>query len=82
MNFQEKIHSNAFDNFKNHYLLLIDFTSMQDTTENCPHPRLIDQPLSLKLNFTFPLEHTTELKVLGQRMSSVAVDKFVVGKKI
>ena len=41
------------------------------------------EPLSLELNFSFPLEHVTELIVLGERMFSVAVDKFgVVGKKL
>ena len=37
----------------------------------------------LELKFKFPLEHVTELTVLGEGMSSVGVDKFgVVGKKI
>ena len=39
--------------------------------------------MRLELNFTFHLEHVTELIVLGERMTSVAVDKFgVVGKNI
>ena len=36
------------------------------------------EPLRLGLNFTFPLEHVTELIVLGEGMSLVAVDKFGV----
>ena len=55
---------------------------MQDATENCHYPDLVEEPMRLELNFTYPLEHVTELIVLGERMSSVAVDKFgVVGKK-
>ena len=55
---------------------------MQDATENCHYPELVEEPLRLQLNFTFPLKHVTELFVLGKRMSSVAVAKFgVVGKK-
>ena len=55
---------------------------MQDATESCHYPELVGEPLRLELNFTFSLEHVTELIVLGERMSSVAVDKFgVVGKK-
>ena len=47
----------------------------------CHYQELVGEPLRLELNFTFPLEHVTELIVLGERMSSVAVDKFgVVGK--
>ena len=56
---------------------------MQDATENCHYPKLVGEPLSLELNFTFPLEYVTELIVLGEGMSSVAVDEFgVVGKNI
>ena len=58
-------------------------TSIQDATENCHYPELVGEPLRLELNFIFPLEQVTELVVLGERMSSVAVDKFgVVGRNI
>ena len=83
MKFQDDIRSIPSDNFKDHYVVLFDLTSMQDATENCHYPELVWEPLRLELNFTFPLEHVTELIVLGERMSSVAVDKFgVVGKNI
>ena len=82
-NFQDDIPSFPFDNFKDHYVLVFDLTSMQDATENCYYPELVKEPLRRELNFTFPLEHVTELIVLGERMSSVSVDKFgVVGKNI
>ena len=83
MNFQDDIPSILIDNFKDHYVLVFDLTSMQDVTENCHYPELVGEPLRLELNFTFPLENVTELIVLGERLSSVAVDKFgVVGKNI
>ena len=83
MNFQDDLPSIPIDNFKNHYVLVFDLTSMQDATENCHYPELVGEPLRLELNFTFRLEYVTELFVLGERMSSVAVDKFgVVGKNI
>ena len=83
MNFQDDIPSISIDNFKDHYILVFDLASMQDATENCHYPELVGEPLRLELNFIFPLEHVTELIVLGERMSSVAVDKFgVVGKNI
>ena len=82
MNFQDDIPSIPIDNFKDHHLLVFDLTSMQDATENCHYPELVGEPLRLELNFTFLLDHVTEHTVLGERMSSVAVDKFgVVGKK-
>ena len=56
---------------------------MQDATENCRYLELVGEPLRLELNFTQLLENFTELIVLGERMSSVAVDKFgVVGKNV
>ena len=56
---------------------------MQVATENCHYPELVGEPLRLEINFAFPLEHVTELIVLGERMSLVGVDKFgVVGKNI
>ena len=76
MNFQDDISSIPIDNFKDHYILVFDLTSIQDATENCHYPELVGEPLRLELNFTFLLELVTELVVLGERMSSVAVDKF------
>ena len=56
---------------------------MQDATENCYFPELVGEPLRLELNFNHPLENVTELIVLGERMSSVAVEKFGnVGKNV
>ena len=83
MNFQDDIPSIPNDDFKDHYVLVFDLTSMQDATENCHYPELVGEPLRLELNFTNPLENVTELIVLGERMSSVAIDKFgVVGKNV
>ena len=78
MSFQNDISSIPFDNFKDRYVLLFDLTSMQDATESFHYPKLVGEPLRLELNFTFLLEHVTELIVLGERMSSVEVDKFGV----
>ena len=62
---------------------MIDLTSMQDATECCHYAELVGEPLRLELNFTHPLENVTELNVLGERKSSVAVDKFgVLGKNV
>ena len=56
---------------------------MQDATEKCHYLELVGEALGLELNFTFPPEHVTEPIVLGERMFSVALDKFgVVGKNI
>ena len=81
MNFQDDFPSIPIDDFKDHYVLVFNLTSMEDATENCHYPELVGEPLRLELNFTNPLENVTELIVLGERMSSVAVDKFAVVRK-
>ena len=83
MNFQEDIPSIPADNFKDHYVLVFDLTSMQDATEHCHYPELIADQLRLELYFSSRLENVTEVIVLFERMSSIAVDKFrVVGKNL
>ena len=83
MNFQDDIPSIPIDDFKDHYVLVFDLTSMQDATENCHYPELVGEPLTLELNFTNPLQNNTELILLVERMSSIAVDKFgVAGKNV
>ena len=78
MNFQDVIPSTPIDIFQDFYVLVFDLTSMHDATENF-HYR---EPLRLELNFTFRPEHLTEPFVLGDQLSSVAFDKYVVvGKK-
>ena len=47
MNFQDDIPSIPIDNFKDHYVLVLHLTSMQDGTENCHYPELVEEPLRL-----------------------------------
>ena len=82
-NFHEVIPSIPIEFFKNHFVLVFDWTSMQDAAGNWHYPEILGEPLRPKLNFTLPLEHVTEFFVLGERMSSVTDDKFgVVGKNL
>ena len=82
-NFKNDIPSIPVDNFKDHYVLVFDLTSMEDATEHCHYPELIGEPRRLELYFSSPLENVTEVIVWGERMFSVAVDKFgVVGKNL
>ena len=81
MIFQDDIPSIPIDYFKDHYVLVFDLTSMQDVTEICHDPEVVGEPTRLKLKFTFPPNQVTELIVLGERMSSVAVDKFGIVAK-
>ena len=83
MNFQDDFPAIPVDKFKDHYVLVFDLTSMQDATEHCHYPELVGEPLRLELYFSSPLENVTDVIVLGECMSSVAVDTFgVVGKNL
>ena len=83
MNFQDDIPSIPFDDFKDHYVLVFDLTSIQVAPENCHYLELVGEPVRLELNFTEPFENVIKLFVLGGRLSSVAVDMFgVVGKNV
>ena len=66
---------------KDRHVLVFVLTSMHDATGHCSYSELVREQLRLELNITFPLEHVTKLIVLGERMSSVAVDKFAVDGK-
>ena len=81
MNFEDGIHSFPIDSLNDHYVILLDLTLMQVATEKYHYQELVGEPLTLKLNFTYLLEHVSDFVVSGERMSSVAVDKFgAVGK--
>ena len=51
MIFQDDMPSIPSDNFKGHYILLFDLTSMQDATEKCLYLEIVGEPLRLELNF-------------------------------
>ena len=83
MNFQGDNPSIPVDNFKDLSVLVFDLTSTQDASEHRHYPELIREPLRFELCFSSPLENVTEVIVLGERMSSVAVDKFgIMGKNL
>ena len=82
MNFQDDIPSIPIDNFKDHYVLVFDLTPTQDATEDCHYQELVGELLRLEQSFTFPLEHVTELIVLGERMSWVALTSLLLFEKI
>ena len=82
-NFQDDIPSIPVDDFKDHHVLVFDLIPMRDASEHCHYPEIIGEPLRLELYFSSSLENVTEVSVLGDRVSCVALDKFrVVGKNL
>ena len=59
MNYQDDFPSIPVDNFKDHYVIVFDLTSMQDATEDCHYPESIGETLRLALYFSSPLEFVT-----------------------
>ena len=53
-NFQDDNPSIPIDDFKDHYVLVFDLTSMQNAPENCHYPELVEKQLRLELKFTNP----------------------------
>ena len=45
MNLQDNIPSIPIDKFKDHCVLVINLTSMQDIPDNCSYPKLVGEPL-------------------------------------
>ena len=83
MKFQDDIPSIPFDDFKDHYVLVLELTSMQDATQNCQYTELVVEPLRLELNFTHHLETLLNSLYMREPMSLFAVDKFgVAGKNV
>ena len=74
MNVKDDVPSIPIENFTNQFLLVFDLSTMPDATEKCHHFELLGEPLRLEPNFIYPLKHITELILLGERMSSDAVD--------
>ena len=81
MNFQDDLPSIPIDKFKDYYALVFDLILMQDATENCHYPDLVGEPLRLELNFTFPLEHVTELIVLGNECHRLQLTSLGLSEK-
>ena len=76
INFQDDIPSILIHSFSDHYLLVFDLTSTQDATESFTYAELVEEPVRLELNFTFPVERIKKLILLGEGMFSVGIDKF------
>ena len=65
MNLQDDIPSIPVDNFKDHYVLVFDLSSMQDAIEHCHYPELFGEPLRLELYFSSLLANVTEVSYIG-----------------
>ena len=76
MNFNEDVPSIPFEDFENHFILVFDLTSLQDANEEVYYPELVGGSIRIELYFKDPVVEVTELIILGERLSTVQIDKF------
>ena len=75
MQFNEQFPALPMVDFQNHYILVVDLTSLQDAAEQLHSPELSAESLRLDV-FLFPLEQVTEVIVFAERQSNIQTDKF------
>ena len=73
MQFNEDFPALPMEDFRNHYILVFDLTSLQESAEHLHYPELSGESLRLEMFFQFPLEQVTEVIVLGERLSNVQI---------
>ena len=65
----------AIEVFQNHYILVLDLTSLQDSGE-CVHcPGLTGKSFRLEV-LEYPLESVTKIIVVRERINRIKLDKF------
>ena len=81
MKFNDENPSLPFEDFENHFILVFDLTSLQDAGDQIFYPEVIGESLRLELYFDKALELVTEIIVLGERLSTVYIDRFGTATK-
>ncbi len=61
--------------FENHYILVFDLTSTQEAQIQMYYPDVVAGSLRLELNILAPITNTLELILLGERLSTVYINK-------
>ena len=61
--------------YENHYVLVFDLTSTQEAHIQMYYPDVVAASLRLELYFTAELAHTVEVLMLGERLSTVFIDR-------
>ena len=64
-----------FSDYHNHYVLVFDLTSTQESNVHMFYPDVVGAGLRLELYFSRNLINTVEVIVLGERLSTVFIDK-------
>lgn len=74
LKFDEDGPSIPVSEFDNHYVLVFDLTSTQEANLQMYYPDVVAASLRLELYFSNAVEDTTEVIVLGERLSTIYID--------
>ena len=64
----------GISDFPEHYIMVFDLTSTQETTHDFIHPELTNSSLSVELKFGTALPRNIEILFLGEKCSTVYID--------
>ena len=75
MKYNDETPTLPFDDYDNHYILVFDLTSLQDAADQIHYPEIIGGSLRLEMYFDESLEKAVEVIVLGERLSTIYIDR-------
>ena len=75
LKFEEDGPGIPLDDYTNHYVLVFDLTSTQESNVQMFYPDVVGAGLRVELYFSEMLRNTVEVIVLGERLSTVFIDK-------
>lgn len=61
-------------NYENHYYLVFDLTSTQQSNQEIYYPEIVGAPIRVELEFSTNTAAPLELFVLGERFSTIQID--------
>ena len=62
-------------NYNNHFFMVFDLTSTQESQSEVYYPEVVGSSLKLELNFTAALADTYELLVFGEKLTTLLIDQ-------
>ena len=67
-------HGISLTDYTNHFIMVFDLTSTQQTSHNFFHPELTNSSISIELKFSAALPNNIEIFNIGKKASTIFVD--------
>ena len=75
MKFNDEMPALRLDQYEDHFIMVFDLTSLQDAGDHVYYPEVIGGSLRLEMYFDKSLDEATEVILLGERLSTIYIDK-------